>query len=427
MKRKRSTASSSGTLSTIARLAIAGLIALGIYLQFNPSTWIPRPPGNDAAAGANSPTPTVAPAVTEPEPSAPTATAVVVAEPTATATAVPTPTPRAAEAEIAFILNGDLWLASADGETQQRLTEDGGYRAVRWSADGKRLAFVQGEGLSAELGVMNADGTDKRVLTANQAGDTDPVWSPRHNLIAFTRTPDSNGDGRADQRDEAEVWLWDLDAGAERKLADGRDPAWSPDGFRLAYATNGVVDGILRRDNEIRIISYEGKNEWTLVRVADMPQEIDLGGFPFGAGTLLLKQPQWRPDGASIAFTTNGHTGLVATIDLDGTGLRLLANNFEGGFGHVFWSPAGNRLAFEAYPPSGTSEVRVVDPEGGLVLAVGSPRQGLSASEPAWSPDGESIVFAQLEADQYLGLVSLDGSGPRAIVPGKARWPDWKR
>lgn len=357
------------------------------------------------------------------------ATALATARP-ATATVTATATAMAARPEwasLVAVVDGNLILVSGDGKRQQRLTGDGGCSTPRASPEGTRVAFVQGEGVNAEIGLVSVDGTGRQLLTKNTAADLGPVWSPDGKTIAFTRIPDTTGDGRVDARDEAEVWLMDADGGNQRRLANGRDPAWAPEGLRLAFATNGRLfeTAPYRRDNAINVINARGGNEWTLVRVADVPAEVQLGGSRFGTSTIALKYPAWRSDGGTIAFTTSGHTAMVLTISAKATDLRMLDASYEGGYGRVVWSPAGDRLAYESFPPIGIAEIVVFDPVGQRLGTLGGKRQNISAAEPAWSPDGRLLAFAQQEAEPYLGLANRDGTEVRPLFSGRLRWPDW--
>jgi len=387
---------------------------------------IPEPTPTKVAQATTVPT-VAAPAPTVP-PAVPTATATVrPATPTPSPTATARPTASTDWADFVFVWDGNLWLASGDGARQLQLTSDGGYSSPRWSPDGTRIAFVQGQELKAEIGVMDADGHGKRLFTNDDAADAGPVWSPRGDTIAYTRTADTSGDGRIDQQDEAEVWLVNADGGSPRRLAAGRDPAWAPEGLRLAFATNGTLDsaGPWRTNNGIHVINTKGQNEWTLVSVANLPADLQWAGFPFHPGTTLLKQPVWSPDGSRLAFTSNGHSGLVASISVKATDLRIHDLNYEGGFGRVVFSPAGDALAYESLPPSGLAAVVTADLDGKRLGAVGGAKQGLSVVQPAWSPDGTRLLFTQQEAEPYLGVANADGSGAKALFWGRANSAEW--
>ena len=92
----------------------------------------------------------------------------------------------------------DVYVASADGSGQTRLTTDPGYdSAPSWSPDAKRLAFERGTALDVDttkdIWIMDADGAGQTRLT-NTAGvvDEGPAFFPDGTQIAFTSGRDGN-------------------------------------------------------------------------------------------------------------------------------------------------------------------------------------------------------------------------------------------
>jgi Tol biopolymer transport system component len=106
----------------------------------------------------------------------------------------------------------------------------------RWSADGTELAVAVGpiEG-TGEIVVVKADGSGQRVLATDQA--TNPTWSPDGKRIAFHRIVDPS-EYWQNRPCTMRVWVMNADGTGERRLdplVDGcvLPPIWSPDGTRL--------------------------------------------------------------------------------------------------------------------------------------------------------------------------------------------------
>ena len=109
-----------------------------------------------------------------------------------------------------------------------------------FSPDGKELAFWAGSAKGFVGGTVwktDADGTGKPVqLTESviDGQDTDPIWSPEGDAIAFRRRmKDDTTYGNT------EVYVVRPDGSGAKALtsaaADEQDPSWSPTGERIAY------------------------------------------------------------------------------------------------------------------------------------------------------------------------------------------------
>lgn len=107
------------------------------------------------------------------------------------------------------------------------------------SPDGSKITFASDRGGSQQIYTMNADGSDaKRISFAKDKGRyATPVWSPRGDLIAFTRYGNTDGNFY--------IGVMRTDGSGERLLAQGflvESPTWAPNGRVLMYfaqARNG--------------------------------------------------------------------------------------------------------------------------------------------------------------------------------------------
>lgn len=127
-----------------------------------------------------------------------------------------------------------VYVMSADGSRIRRLTSEGIFNeAPSWSPDGASIAYSA----AGKLVVMNADGTDPRVVTDPPRGlaDSWPDWSPDGKKLVFVRFPGIDGV----PGDVLTVNVW---TGATRNLTRSADrddvsPAWAPDGSRIVFAS----------------------------------------------------------------------------------------------------------------------------------------------------------------------------------------------
>lgn len=309
--------------------------------------------------------------------------------------------------------------------------------APRWSPDGRGLLIVQGLGPAAELRLITPDGSTGRRLSSNNRPERGAAWSPRGDRVAYA-LPRALGPGGADDPAEAEeIWLLDVQTGLDRKLADGFDPAWSPDGRWIAYATNGQRDQHGPRANAIRIIGADGHGDRHCLAVADLPDDLLTAfGLPFRPATVRLRAPAWSPDGLRLVASADGHTSMALTFDERGQGLRPWALAYEGGVGRARWSPDATRLAVESRPATGLDVVVVAELTTRRETPIGGPNVGFQASGPTWSPDGRrlAVIVASPPArrgeprETALRLFGADGTpqGDLVAEPG-LRDPDWGR
>jgi Tol biopolymer transport system component len=310
-------------------------------------------------------------------------------------------------------------------------------REPRWSPDTRGVLLVGGSGPGAELRLVSSAGGALRRLTSNSRPEYGAVWSPRGDRVAYTLPGSLGPDGKDDPASPAEVWLVDVATGNERKLVDGFDPAWSPDGRWIAYATNGQRDQQGAHNNTLRVISVDGQDDRPLLEMGDLPADLlPSTGLPFKPGIVRLRGPAWAPDGQRLVASADGHTSLALTFDPRGRVLGAWALAYEGGVGRARWSPDAARLAVESLPATGIDVVVVVDLISRRETRIGGPAANYQASDPTWAPDGRrlALVAASVPArrgdprETSLRVFGTDGAElGRLLTEPDLRDPDWGR
>ena len=100
---------------------------------------------------------------------------------------------------------------------------------------------------------MNADGTNQTRLTETAQSEFDPAWSPDGTRIAYARGPNE---------DNTAIWVMNADASGQAQLTEsGRfEPSWSPDSARLVL---GFWNG---RNVDLVVVNADGTGQTMLTR-----------------------------------------------------------------------------------------------------------------------------------------------------------------
>jgi acylaminoacyl-peptidase len=173
-----------------------------------------------------------------------------------------------------------IFLLPLDGGEARRLTDlPRGANEFAWSPDGRWLAVV-----SSSLGATLAEESKKRGRPAAPKPGEAPLSDYRYiDRLGYQY----NGAGFVDDRD-AHLWLIDATSGEARSLVSGRspegEPAWSPDGTRIAFTAN-------RRPHP----DLDGRSSVFTVDVASGA----VTAIADGADAAYFR-PAWTRDGRSI-------------------------------------------------------------------------------------------------------------------------------
>jgi TolB protein len=115
-----------------------------------------------------------------------------------------------------------LYVMGADGGEGKRISfSSGKYGTPVWSPRGDLIAFTKIEGGTFYIGVMRPDGTGERLLTQDFLVEG-PTWAPNGRVLMYFR----EGRGGAPR-----LFSIDLTGSNQHEVktpGDASDPAWSP-------------------------------------------------------------------------------------------------------------------------------------------------------------------------------------------------------
>ncbi len=235
-----------------------------------------------------------------------------------------------------------------------------------WSPDGTRMA-VQGYNPDS-LYVVNIDGTRLlRLTTTASVTDTEPAWSPDGQRIAFTRFHDTVNN----RLQSAELWIMNADGGDQQNIGiNGAFADWSPDGTQLVY-----ISGKSGKQ-EIYTCLADGSNEQLL------SETVTNATFP-----------SWSHDGRKIAFcaslgdVNDGSAYEIFVMNADGSDVMQITHNTSSDFFPSF-SPDDTEIVFESDLPDGPGheEIYVMNADGSNVRRITTTAAPASASLPVWRP-----------------------------------------
>jgi Tol biopolymer transport system component len=242
-----------------------------------------------------------------------------------------------------------IGIMNADGSKRTLLTKgDALEMDPALSPDGKRIAFVsiKEKEKKSELWLMNADGSGRKKLMdlPEKVLALSPSWSPDGKRIAFSQiNPDNDADLGA------EVMVMDADGNNAKSLAKGMMPAFSPDGKKILYALNKA--GKMKFVPQLHVMDADGKNDKEL-----------LSSHSF--------MGSWSPDGKRIAYVGSEEGPKakphVYTCKADGSDPTQLTKGDDGEFG-ALWSADGKRIFFNRLKVDGPPKegaIWVMDADG---------------------------------------------------------------
>ncbi|MDQ6988303.1 MAG: Tol-Pal system beta propeller repeat protein TolB [Mariprofundaceae bacterium] len=260
-----------------------------------------------------------------------------------------------------------------------------------------QITFVRNHGQKDDLMLMDHDGEHLQTIGKNFTLLLSPDLSPDRTMIALN-TYVAN---------RPRLEFFSLEDGKRTTFAAFKGlnstPEFSPDGRFVAAALSKTGN------SEIHIYDIK-KQKWKR----------------FTQHRAIDTTPTWSPDGKWIAFTSNrnGTPQIYRKSLQDGEVRRVsLAANYNTS---PVWAPIGDRIAFVTKKAWEYAIATVhIDGTGLRYLATGQ-----RIESPAWSPNGQIVLYsAEEKGKKHIYQVPIWGGDAKRITPlhMDASDPTWSR
>ncbi|MEW6126297.1 MAG: winged helix-turn-helix domain-containing protein [Acidobacteriota bacterium] len=276
----------------------------------------------------------------------------------------------------------DIWQLPMQGGTPVQLTSDAATeRSPLWYPDGKHLVYKSITDATNQICLYNLESREiTQIKLENDDGALRDI-SPDGQQILYSQ-----------RKIESDIWKLDVDNPEEIPLTAESDlESWadaSPDGTTIAYQ---VIKGTQGR--------WDFKESRLFIKpIASESPATELAAKAY--------DPQWSPDGKSIAFlrVVEGFHDLCVISAMGGQERNLVAGNVQYG-GSVppamlrslpkdyCWSPDSSKIAY-SYRQDEVNNIWVVAADGSDNRKISNNLDtNLEVKCPMWSPDGKRLAY----------------------------------
>ena len=199
--------------------------------------------------------------------------------------------------------------------------------------------------------------------------------------------------------------------------------SWSPDGSHLSFWTNPISSASIQVDG-LPLWCLELENSLA-TRLAD-------------AVLVNLAYQSWAPDSSALVFTDGGSRSAqvnkwLSLYQVASGQTTTLVPESDLVPGQVAWSPAGDRIAFAAVEASQTGDewadwmswenpailgrrIYLLDPKNGQYRRLNAAESYQDA--PRWSADGKVLYYVQADGGQAKLMEADPATGAMQPLPG---------
>ena len=336
--------------------------------------------------------------------------------------------------QVAYTIEGQIYVVAAGGGTARAVTSAHSSASdPRWSRDGRALYFLSDRSGKYQLWKLPVDaygeasqvtsfdrGIDALVLSPDESrlllsfegeidakpADEEPgkseAQAKRNEPWVITRLhfKEDAGDGYLTGDRAAHLYVYDLKSKALRQITSGEyseaDPAWSPDGKWVVFASNRDADPDASYKSDLWIVAADNLDSGqSLVRLTQ--------------DDWVKSSPVWSPDGRSIAYITaeDGVYGIqhLAVIPATGGPVQLLTRGLERWVDDFSFAGNGEWI-YLSYEQLGGSHLARVRPRDGRFEKVLEGERLVSAFDVAASGGVAARIESMNDAPEIYSVAA---------------------